>query len=124
MSRGSLVSDIPAGDGKLVNRFLRCSIVPDPLPARAARTTTTTSEGGTRQNAWSNTGDWRNYGGATGVRTIEYVDYGYNSTRTVPIVTGTVRTEANRGGEDSGTVTGGLRAVPASSQKLQCSCNF
>jgi hypothetical protein len=25
--RGSLVSDIPAGDGKLVNLFLRCSVV-------------------------------------------------------------------------------------------------
>ncbi len=25
--RGSLVSDIPAGDGKLVNLFLRCTLV-------------------------------------------------------------------------------------------------
>jgi hypothetical protein len=26
LSRGSLVSDLPAGDGKLVNLFLRCSM--------------------------------------------------------------------------------------------------
>jgi hypothetical protein len=27
LPRGSLVSDIPAGDGKLVNLFLRCTVV-------------------------------------------------------------------------------------------------
>jgi hypothetical protein len=29
LPRGSLVSDIPAGDGKLVNPFLRCSVDPN-----------------------------------------------------------------------------------------------
>ncbi len=29
LPRGSLVSDIPAGDGKLVNLFLRCSLDSD-----------------------------------------------------------------------------------------------
>ncbi len=30
LPRGSLVRDIPAGDGKLVNLFLRCTSSPDP----------------------------------------------------------------------------------------------
>jgi hypothetical protein len=32
LPRGSLVSDIPAGDGKLVNLFLRCGFLMTPLP--------------------------------------------------------------------------------------------
>jgi hypothetical protein len=32
LPRGSLVSDIPAGGGKLVNLFLRCTNLATPLP--------------------------------------------------------------------------------------------
>ena len=31
LPRGSLVSDIPSGDGKLVNLFLRCTVCTDPV---------------------------------------------------------------------------------------------
>jgi hypothetical protein len=34
LPRGSLVSDIPAGDGKLVNLFLRCTMLLDCMKSK------------------------------------------------------------------------------------------